>query len=291
MSILVDADTRVMVQGMGRDGTFHAGRMASYGTRVVAAVHPGGGGGEIAGIPVFDTASEAVEETGAGCSVVFVPAQNAPDALSEAAHAGVALVIAVTEGIPVMDTVSVVNEFAGLGTLLLGPNSPGVISPGRASAGIMPGGIFLQGPVGVISRSGTLTYEVVRRLTTAGIGQSTVAGIGGDPVTGLGYVECLRMFDADPLTRAVVLVGEIGGTDEQDAAAWAAENMSKPVVGFIVGGSAPPGRRMGHAGAIVSGPESTAVAKASALRDRGIPVAESVEEIAVLVGRLPGVIG
>ncbi|OPL19793.1 MAG: hypothetical protein AVO35_02125 [Candidatus Aegiribacteria sp. MLS_C] len=283
MSILIDGKTRTMVQGLGRDGSFHAGQMLEYGTDLVACIHPGRGGSSFQGIPVFNTAQEAVEETDAECSVVFVPAPFAADAILESANAGVELVVAVTEGIPVLDMSRVVRELDELGTRLVGPNCPGLISPGKSKAGIMPGNIFRQGPVGVISRSGTLTYEVVNQLTLAGHGQSTAIGMGGDPVVGMKYNDFLRLFDRDPETGLVVIVGEIGGSDEQDAADFVSRNFSKPVVGYIVGRSAPPGKRMGHAGAIISGAESTAEAKVGFLRENGIPVADTVEQIVELV--------
>jgi len=283
VSILIGENTRLMVQGLGRDGSFHAGRMLRYGTRVVAAVHPGREGETYDGIPVFNTCRKAVEKTGANCSVIFVPAPFAADAVLEGAHAGADLVVAVTEGIPVLDMSRVVNELDGMGVKLTGPNCPGLISPGECKVGIMPGGIFEPGPVGVISRSGTLTYEIVKRLTAAGFGQSTAIGMGGDPVVGMKYRDYMELFAEDPGTELVVMVGEIGGTDEQDAAAFVAETFHKPVVSYIVGRSAPPGKRMGHAGAIISGVESTVEAKVEALSRSGIPVAETIEEIVDLV--------
>jgi len=279
MSILLDDSTRVLVQGLGRDGSFHAMQMKEYGTRIVAGVHPGKGGSSLDGFPVFNTAAEAVRETGADCSVIFVPAFAAADAILEAANAGIKLVVAISEGIPVGDMTMVVSELDQIGARLVGPNCPGLISPGKSKVGIMPGGIFTPGPVGVVSRSGTLTYEVVNQLTRAGFGQSTAIGMGGDQVIGLKYNEYLELFENDPETRAVVIVGEIGGTDEQDAAAYVEAHLSKPVVGYIVGRSAPPGKRMGHAGAIISGAGSTAADKVSALKEKGIPVADTIEEI------------
>lgn len=283
MSIIIDGNTRVMVQGLGRDGSFHASQMKSYGTDIVAGVHPGKGGTSTEGFPVFDTAEEAVRETGAECSVIFVPAPFAADAILESACAGAGLVVAVTEGIPVLDMSRVVRELDGLGTRLVGPNCPGLISPGRSKVGIMPGDIFRKGPVGVVSRSGTLTYEVVNGLSAAGLGQSTAIGMGGDPIVGMRYIDYLELFEEDPETELVVIVGEIGGTDEQDAAEYVSGGMSKPVVGYIVGRSAPPGKRMGHAGAIISGADSTVEAKVEVLVRNGIPVAETVEGIAGLV--------
>jgi succinyl-CoA synthetase alpha subunit len=285
MSILIDETTRVMVQGLGRDGSFHARQMKGYGTNVVACVHPGKGGSDFEGVPVFNTAEEAVEKTGAQCSVLFVPAPFAADAILEGANAGICLVVAVTEGVPVLDMSRVVLELDQLDTRLVGPNCPGLISPGKSKVGIMPGGIFRQGSVGVISRSGTLTYEVVNQLSGAGFGQSTAIGMGGDPIVGMKYNEYLQLFENDPDTELVVIVGEIGGTDEQDAAAFSSQHITKPVVGYIVGRSAPPGKRMGHAGAIISGADSTAEAKVEVLREHGIPVADTVEQIVDLVAR------
>jgi succinyl-CoA synthetase alpha subunit len=282
MSILIDEKTRVMVQGLGRDGSFHASQMKEYGTNVVAGVHPGKGGTSFEGFPVFNTAEEAVAETGAQCSVIFVPAAFAADAILEGANAGIELVVAVTEGIPVLDMSRVAKELDELGAKLVGPNCPGLISPGKSKVGIMPGSIFRRGPVGVISRSGTLTYEVVNQLTGSGLGQSTAIGMGGDPIVGLKYNDYLADFQDDPETELIVIVGEIGGTDEQDTAAFVRKNIRKPVVGYIVGRSAPPGKRMGHAGAIISGADSTAEAKVRVLREHGIPVADTVEEIVSL---------
>ncbi len=283
MSILIDEKTRVMVQGLGRDGSFHSRQMKEYGTNVVAGVHPGRGGSMFEGMRVFNTAEEAVGETGAQCSVLFVPAPFASDAILESANAGVGLVVAVTEGIPVLDMSRVVLELDELDTRLVGPNCPGLISPGKSKVGIMPGNIFSEGPVGVISRSGTLTYEVVNQLSLAGYGQSTAIGMGGDPIVGMKYNDYLVHFERDPETELVVIVGEIGGTDEQDAAVFIGQHVTKPVVGYIVGRSAPPGKRMGHAGAIISGADSTAEAKVKVLREHGIPVADTVEQIVDLV--------
>lgn len=288
MSILINRFTRVMVQGLGRDGSFHAKEMIAYGTKIVAGVHPGKGGTYLEGFPVFNTAEEAVEETDAECSVIFVPAPFAEDAILAAANAGITLVVAVTEGIPVLDVSGVLMELNELGTRLVGPNSPGLISPGESKVGIMPGGIFQRGPVGVISRSGTLTYEVVNQLTAAGFGQSTAIGMGGDPIIGMKYNDYLELFENDGDTEAIVIVGEIGGSDEQDAAAFVEKHISKPVVGYIVGRSAPPGKRMGHAGAIVEGASGTAVAKVVDLRDHGIPVADTVEHIVKLISEKLG---
>lgn len=284
MSILIDESTRVMIQGLGRDGSFHAEQMKNYGTNIVAGVHPGKGGSSIHGFPVFNTASQAARETGAECTVIFVPAPFAADAILAGANAGVGLVVAVTEGIPVLDMSKIVRELKELGTCLAGPNCPGLISPEKSKVGIMPGGIFKKGPVGVISRSGTLTYEVVNQLSCAGYGQSTAIGMGGDPVVGMKYNDYLELFEEDGETELVVIVGEIGGTDEQDAADFVKERISKPVVGYVVGRSAPPGKRMGHAGAIISGADSTVEAKVAFLREKGIPVADTVEQIVNLVG-------
>ena len=283
MSILLDESTRVLVQGLGRDGSFHALQMRDYGTRVVGGVHPGRGGKSESGIPVFNDCRTAVEQTGADCSVVFVPARFATDAVLEAVDSGVELVVAITEGIPVMDMAVISARLQATGTRLVGPNCPGLISPGKAKVGIMPGSIFLPGGVGVVSRSGTLTYQVVKHLTEAGMGQSTAVGMGGDPITGLGLVEYLELFEADPETRAVVLVGEIGGSAEEQAAEYVRESMTKPVVGFIVGRTAPPGKRMGHAGAIISGGSGTAESKVEALRSNGVPVAETTDGIVGLL--------
>jgi succinyl-CoA synthetase alpha subunit len=283
MSILLDKSTRVMVQGLGRDGSFHAEQMILYGTNVVAGVHPGKGGSSFQDFPVFNTAEEAVRETGAECSVIFVPAPFAGDAILAGANAGIKLVIAVSEGIPVLDMSKIVRELDELGTALIGPNSPGLISPDKSKVGIMPGNIFKRGSVGVISRSGTLTYEVVNHLTAAGYGQSTAIGMGGDPIVGMKYNDYLERFENDAETELMVIVGEIGGTDEQDAAAFVKNNITKPVVGYIVGRSAPPGKRMGHAGAIISGADSTVDAKVAVLKDNDIPVADTVEQIVDLV--------
>ncbi|HEX3623680.1 MAG TPA: succinate--CoA ligase subunit alpha [Acidimicrobiales bacterium] len=276
MTILVDRSTRVVVQGLtGSQGRFHGLRNRAYGTAVVAGVTPGKGGTDVDGIPVFDTVAEAVTATGADASLIFVPARAAAAAVVEAADAGIALVVCITEGIPLHDEA---RAFAHLrrnrpGTRLLGPNCPGVISPGLANLGITPGEIALPGgPVGVVSRSGTLTYQALQELTGKGIGQTTCVGIGGDPVPGTGFIDCLRLFQADPDTRAVILIGEIGGADEEAAAACIAEEMDKPVVAYVAGVTAPPGRRMGHAGAIVSGGKGGAAEKIEALEAAGATV-------------------
>ncbi len=278
MSIFVNRDTRVVVQGItGKEGQFHTRQCAAYGTRVVAGVTPGKGGQEVEGIPVFHTVEEAVRRTGADCSLIFVPPPFAAEAICEAADAGVRLIVAITEGIPVLDMMRVKNYLAGKPVRLIGPNCPGIITPGEAKIGIMPGAIHKPGgPIGVVSRSGTLTYEVVHQLTRVGLGQTTCIGIGGDPVNGTSFVDCLAAFENDPETRGVVLVGEIGGQAEETAAKFVQERMSKPVVGFIAGLTAPPGRRMGHAGAIISGGSGTARAKIEALRTAGIHVCEDL---------------
>ena len=276
MSILVDRETRVVVQGLtGSQGRFHGLRNRAYGTSVVAGVTPGKGGADVDGIPVFDTVAEAVAATGADAGLVFVPARAAAAAVVEAAAAGVALVVCITEGIPLHDEVATFQRLARdfPGTRMLGPNCPGVISPGRCNVGIIPGQIALAGgPVGIVSRSGTLTYQAVAELTEQGIGQTTCVGIGGDPVPGTGFIDCLRLFQADPETQVVVLIGEIGGADEEAAAEFIAAEMTKPVVAYVAGVTAPPGRRMGHAGAIVSGTTGGAAAKIEALEAAGAAV-------------------
>ncbi len=287
MAILVTEATRVVVQGItGRDGSFHTRLMKAYGTPVVAGVTPGKGGQEVEGIPVFDTVREAVEQTGANTSVIFVPAPFAADAILEAASAGVELVVAITEGIPVHDMLRIMPILREKGVRLVGPNCPGIMTPGVAKVGIMPGQIFTPGPVGVISRSGTLTYEVVAALTRKGIGQSTAVGIGGDPIIGTRYIDLLKMFEDDPDTRAIVLIGEIGGTDEQDAAAYIRDHITKPVVAFVAGRTAPPEKRMGHAGAIISGGEGTAEEKIRAFEAVGVKVAAIPAEVADLIAEV-----
>jgi succinyl-CoA synthetase alpha subunit len=285
MSVFIDGETRVVVQGItGRDGSFHARQMIEYGTNVVAGVTPGKGGQRFdENVPVFDTVEEAVEETGAEASVIFVPARFAADAVFEAADSGVGLVVCITEGLPVRDMMRVMPYLEERGVRLIGPNCPGLIVPGQAKIGILPGQIVREGPVGIVSRSGTLTYEVIHQLTTRGVGQSTCIGIGGDPIIGTDFVDCLRAFEADDDTEAVVLIGEIGGTDEQVAARWAKENLSKPLVGFIAGQTAPPGRRMGHAGAIISGSEGTAAEKMRTFEELGIAVAQRPSDIGEIV--------
>ncbi len=276
MSVLVDENTRLLVQGItGREGRFHTEQAVEYGTNVVAGVTPGKGGTAIDAIPVFNTVHEAVAGTGANASVIFVPPPFAADAIMESADASVPLVVAITEGIPTLDMVRVKQFLSGRKTRLIGPNCPGIISPGKCKIGIMPGRIHLPGHVGVISRSGTLTYEAVGQLTALGIGQSTCIGIGGDPIIGTNFVDALALMNDDPDTHAIIMIGEIGGAAEEEAAAFIKANVKKPVVGFIAGRTAPPGRRMGHAGAIISGGKGTAVDKIAALRAAGITVAES----------------
>jgi succinyl-CoA synthetase alpha subunit len=260
VSIFIDNTTKVIVQGItGRDGSFHARQMMEYGTKIVAGVTPGKGGQKFEEkVPIFNTVADAVAATGANCSVIYVPPMFAADAIMEAADAGVALIVAITEGVPVLDMTKVYPFVKEKGVRLLGPNCPGLITPGKSKVGIIPGRICKPGPVGVVSRSGTLTYEIVYQLTSAGIGQSTCVGIGGDPINGTNFIDCLQAFEKDPETKAVCMMGEIGGTDEQDAAEFVKKHMKKPVVGFIAGQTAPPGRRMGHAGAIISGSAGTA---------------------------------
>ena len=284
MAILVDRDTRLIIQGItGNEGRFHGSQMIEYGTQVVAGCVPGKGGMTELDRPVFDTMKQAVEATQANASIVYVPASFAADAALEAIDSGVKLVVVITEGIPTLDMVKVYWAARQKGVRLLGPNCPGVISPGKAKVGIMPGHIHKEGRIGVISRSGTLTYEIVKELTTHNMGQSTCIGIGGDPVIGTSFTDALELFEADDETDAVVLIGEIGGTDEETAAAFVKDHMSKPVVGFIAGLTAPPGKRMGHAGAIISGGKGTAKEKIAALAAAGIPVAERPDQIAELV--------
>jgi succinyl-CoA synthetase alpha subunit len=276
MAVLVNENTRLLVQGItGREGGFHTQQAVAYGTKVVAGVTPGKGGASVDGIPVFNTVREAKEKTGANASVIFVPPPFAADAIMEAADAGLPLVVAITEGIPTLDMVSVAKFLAGTRTRLIGPNCPGIISPGKCKIGIMPGSIHRPGNVGVISRSGTLTYEAVGQLTALSIGQSTCIGIGGDPIIGTSFVDALRLINDDKETHGIVVIGEIGGTGEELAAEFIKANVKKPVVGFIAGRTAPPGRRMGHAGAIISGGKGTAADKIAAFKAAGVQVAES----------------
>ncbi len=280
MSILVNNKTRLVVQGItGGEGSFHSQQMIEYGTKVVAGVTPGKGGTMFEGIPVYNTVLEAVKEQKANTSVIFVPPAFAADAILEAADSGIKVIICITEGIPARDMVKVYNAIINKDVVLVGPNCPGVISPGQAKVGIMPGFIHKKGRIGVVSRSGTLTYEAVKQLTDVKLGQSTCVGIGGDPVIGSRFVDIIKLFNDDPQTEGIVMIGEIGGTAEEEAAAFIKKNVSKPVVGFIAGRTAPPGRRMGHAGAIISGGKGTAVEKINALKKAGIKVAESPAEI------------
>ena len=289
MSVLVDKKTRVVVQGItGREGSFHTEQMLGYGTKVVAGVTPGKGGSKHLGVPVFDTVAQAVRATHPNTSVVFVPPAFAADALLEAAEAGVPLVVCITEGIPTLDMVRARIYLAARGTRLIGPNCPGIISPGQCKIGIMPGFIHKRGAVGVVSRSGTLTYEAVAQLTAHGLGQSTCIGIGGDPISGTTFVDALELFNQDRETRAIVLIGEIGGTAEEQAAQFVRKNVRKPVIGFVAGRTAPPGRRMGHAGAIIAGGTGTAKEKITALRRAGITVVESPAEIGAAVAAALG---
>ncbi len=286
MSILVNKNTRLLVQGLtGREGAFHAQQMKEYGTNVVGGVTPGKGGEWMHGIPVFDTVKEGVAATDANASIIYVPARFAADAIMEAADAGLELVVCITEGVPVLDMVRVRSFLNQKETRLIGPNCPGLISPGESKVGIMPAHIHKPGNIGLVSRSGTLTYEVVQALTDKGIGQSTAVGIGGDPIIGTKFIDVLQLFESDPLTDQVVLIGEIGGTDEQKAARFIAEKMSKPVTAFIAGRTAPPGKRMGHAGAIIEGGEGTADEKTRAFEAVGVPVARLPEEVADIVAK------
>jgi succinyl-CoA synthetase alpha subunit len=286
MSVLVGHETRLLVQGItGREGSFHTAQMLEYGTNVVAGVTPGAGGRTVHGVPVFNTVADAVAASSPNTSIIYVPAPFAPDAIYEAADARIPLIVCITEGIPVLETVRLHEYVRSRGSRLIGPNCPGLITPGQAKVGIMPGPIHRPGPVGIVSRSGTLTYEVVWALTRAGIGQSTAVGIGGDPVVGTSFIDLLQMFQADPETEAIVLIGEIGGTDEEAAASFIEQHVTKPVVGFIAGRTAPAGKRMGHAGAIISGGQGTAAEKIAALQGAGVPVAERPAQVAELIRR------
>jgi succinyl-CoA synthetase alpha subunit len=289
VSVLVGRSTRVVVQGItGREGAFHAARCREYGTKVVGGVTPGKGGSTHEGFPVWDTVAEAVQKEGADCALIFVPPSAAADAITEAAAAGVGLIVCITEGIPVADMVRAKHFLAGTTSRLIGPNCPGVITPGQAKIGIMPGHIHKAGPVGVVSRSGTLTYEVVGQLTGRGIGQSTCVGIGGDPVNGTSFVEILALFNDDPDTRAIMMIGEIGGTAEEEGAAYIKAHVRKPVVAFICGQTAPPGRRMGHAGAIIAGGKGTAAEKMKALAAAGATLVQSPAEMGATVAKVIG---
>jgi succinyl-CoA synthetase alpha subunit len=289
MSVLVDENTKVFVQAItGSEGSFHTQQMLEYGTKVVGGVTPGKGGQEVEGVPVFNTVAEGVEATGANASIIFVPAPFAADAIMEAADAGIELIVCISENIPVDDMVKVYHYIQSRPTRLIGPNCPGIISPGKCKIGIMPGFIHQPGRVGIISRSGTLTYEAVGQLTERGLGQSTAIGIGGDPIIGTRFLDALALFNDDAETDAVVMIGEIGGTAEEEAAAYIKEHYDKPVIGFIAGRTAPPGRRMGHAGAIISGGKGTADDKMAAMRDAGIHVCESPAEIGERVEKALG---
>jgi len=285
MSIWINSETRLVVQGItGREGSFHARQMIEYGTNVVAGVTPGKGGQLFdRTVPVFNTVAEAVTATGANCSVIYVPPAMAAGAIEEAADAGIPLVVCITEGVPVLDMTMVMPYLAERGVRLIGPNCPGLITPGQAKVGIIPGSICKPGPVGLVSRSGTLTYEVVHQLSGNGLGQSTCVGIGGDPIVGTDFIAVLAAFNADPATQAIVMIGEIGGTAEQEAAEYIKQHVKKPVVGFIAGQTAPPGRRMGHAGAIISGNRGTAKSKEEAFRKAGVTVAETTDDIVGLL--------
>ena len=285
MSIFLDDKSTVIVQGItGRDGSFHSKQMLEYGTKIVAGVTPGKGGHQFEGtVPIFNTVADAVAATGANTSVIYVPPMYAADAILEAADAGVKLIVAITEGVPVLDMTRVYPFVKEKGARLIGPNCPGLITPGISKVGIIPGRICTPGGIGVVSRSGTLTYEVVYQLTRAGLGQSTCVGIGGDPINGTNFIDCLAAFEADPKTKAVAMMGEIGGTDEQEAAAFVKQHMKKPVVGFIAGQTAPPGRRMGHAGAIISGGKGTAAEKMAALTKAGVHVVKSPADLGAAV--------
>ena len=285
MSVFIDNNTRLLVQGItGRDGSFHTRQMIEYGTQVVGGVTPGKGGQKFdEKVPIFNTVHQAVKETGANATVIYVPPMFAADAMMEAADAGIPFIVCITEGVPVLDMTRVYPFVKEKGARLLGPNCPGLISPGKSKVGIIPGRICTPGPIGLVSRSGTLTYEVVFQMTRAGMGQTTCVGIGGDPINGTNFIDCLAAFEADPDTEAVVMIGEIGGTDEQEAAQFVKDKMSKPVVGFIAGQTAPPGRRMGHAGAIISGSTGTAAEKIAAFKDAGIGVAQRPIDVVQLL--------
>ncbi len=287
MSIFIDRSTRLLVQGItGRDGSFHASQMMEYGTQLVGGVTPGKGGQKFEGaVPIFNTVVEAVKQTGANTTVIYVPPMFAADAMMEAADAGIAFIVCITEGVPVLDMTRVYPFVKEKGSRLLGPNCPGLISPGQSKVGIIPGQICTPGPIGLVSRSGTLTYELVYQMTRAKMGQTTCVGIGGDPINGTNFIDCLDAFEKDPATTAVVMIGEIGGTDEQEAAAFVKKKMKKPVIGFIAGQTAPPGRRMGHAGAIISGSAGTAAEKMQAFEENGVGVAKRPIDVVDLLKR------
>jgi succinyl-CoA synthetase alpha subunit len=290
MAIIVDRDTRLVVQGLtGREGSFHGRRNRDYGTQVVAGVTPGKGGSDVDGIPVFNTVAEAVAETGANTTMVFVPARFAADAIYEAVDAGIGTVVCIAEGLPAHEMLRIYNYMRPRGITMIGPNCPGALSPGKANVGIIPGEIFREGPIGLVSRSGTLTYQIGHELTQLGVGNSTIVGIGGDPVVGSSFVDVLARFEQDPETEFVVMVGEIGGNEEEKAAQYIQAEMSKPVVGYIAGFTAPPGKTMGHAGAIISGSAGTAQAKREALEACGVRVGTTPTEVAELVAQLAGV--
>jgi succinyl-CoA synthetase alpha subunit len=287
VAVLLDKNTRLIVQGLtGREGTFHAKQAAAYGTSVVGGVTPGKGGTTHEGWPIFNTVAEAVNETGANASVIFVPPPFAADAIMEASEAGIALVVCITEGIPVIDMMKAMTFLEGRPTRLIGPNCPGIISPGKGKAGIIPHNIVREGRVGIVSKSGTLTYEAIHQLTRVGMGQTTCIGIGGDPLIGTTFIDALALFQADPETDAVIMIGEIGGSAEEDAAEWIKGNFTKPIVGFIAGQTAPPGRRMGHAGAIISGGKGTAVEKMAALGNAGVRVVKSPADMGSTLGEM-----
>ena len=282
MSILVDKKTRLVVQGItGGEGSFHTGQMVEYGTKVVAGVTPGKGGTKFEGIPIYNTVAETVKEQKANTSIIFVPPAFAADAILESANAGIKVIVCVTEGIPTADMVKVYNSIKKKDVVLIGPNCPGVISPGKAKVGIMPGFVHKKGTIGIVSRSGTLTYEAVKQIVDVGLGQSTAVGIGGDPIIGSKFTDIIKMFNEDPGTEGIIMIGEIGGTAEEEAATYIKKNVKKPVVGFIAGRTAPPGRRMGHAGAIIAGGKGTAAEKMAAMKRAGITVAESPADIGI----------